>query len=587
MENPFQSKIFTPIPSSNDHMFGSSSWHSPVRPDVLELYLKLTDYDTDKTNYLVSGFYYGFSIGHDGLLNNCIVENDSSISQLKDEALSKVLKEVSLKRIAGPFDAIPDEFKDDFHTSPCKIIPKKDPGSYRLLHNLSFPYDGSSINCNIDDEKKRVTYESIIDAIKKICELLPGASLAKEDILDAFRLLPKHPTEFKKLFFSIGDQIFCDLAGSMGCSSICKMFEEVSSALHHIFLNVHKLLFRFCTFPIPRSLQNSHSLLMRQQPSAVMESNGNLSHMVDDFLFINSSHRACEQDVANFHQLCQDLGIPIALHKSSRPDTSVIFLGFTLDTIAQTASLPRDKIAQYSADIKAFLECRRFPLKTCQALAGKLSFASAVVPARAFLRRLFDFIRSYEDQVQFAFLSRELKADLITWLQFLDEYNGTTFYRLSDPFVDTGIHIASDACDFGFGAIYGKKWIQGIYPVDCKNVNINCKELFPVIVMVELFGPTWANSIVRLHTDNMSTMVAVNKQTSKSASMMVLIRRLVMLLVKFNIHLRSQHVAGALNILPDLISRFRVSTTLLNEYNMDLHPTDIPQSLWPVSSTFK
>ena len=51
----------------------------------------------------------------------------------------------------GPFDNPP--FKK-FHVSPIKLHKKTEPGKFRLIHNLSWPYDETSVNGGIDEKYK-------------------------------------------------------------------------------------------------------------------------------------------------------------------------------------------------------------------------------------------------------------------------------------------------------------------------------------------------------------------------------------------------------------------------------------------------
>ena len=78
--------------------------------------------------------------------------------------------------------------------SPIGIVPKKEPGKYRLIHHLSFPY-GDSVNDGIPREYTSVLYASIQDAIKLIQLHGPGCFLAKTDRESAFKIVPVHPSE--------------------------------------------------------------------------------------------------------------------------------------------------------------------------------------------------------------------------------------------------------------------------------------------------------------------------------------------------------------------------------------------------------
>jgi len=66
----------------------------------------------------------------------------------------KLEKELRFGRIAGPFDASP---LPSLHISPLDLIPKKTPGEFRLIPNLSLPY-GNSVNSHIPKAASSVHY---------------------------------------------------------------------------------------------------------------------------------------------------------------------------------------------------------------------------------------------------------------------------------------------------------------------------------------------------------------------------------------------------------------------------------------------
>ena len=43
-------------------------------------------------------------------------------------------------------------------------------------------------------------------------------------------------------------------------------------------------------------------------------------------------------------QLCNDLGVPLALEKVEGPSTTISFLGILLDTVRMDIRLPEDKL---------------------------------------------------------------------------------------------------------------------------------------------------------------------------------------------------------------------------------------------------
>ncbi|XP_044155462.1 keratin, type I cuticular Ha4-like [Bufo gargarizans] len=76
--------------------------------------------------------------------------------------------------------------------SSAGLVPKKENNSYRLIHNLSFPKDGS-LNDTINKEWSTVHYATLDMALSMLRKAGRNAQLAKTDIKSAFRLLPINP----------------------------------------------------------------------------------------------------------------------------------------------------------------------------------------------------------------------------------------------------------------------------------------------------------------------------------------------------------------------------------------------------------
>ncbi|KAJ1166543.1 hypothetical protein NDU88_006943 [Pleurodeles waltl] len=113
------------------------------------------------------------------------------------------------------------------------VVPKKDPGPFGLIHNLTAPR-GASVNEAIDPVLCSVRYATVDQALERLRVLGRGTLLAKTDIEAAFRLLPVHPEDYHLLRFN-GDY-FYDKCMPMGCSVSCSYFEQFSSALQWIFI---------------------------------------------------------------------------------------------------------------------------------------------------------------------------------------------------------------------------------------------------------------------------------------------------------------------------------------------------------------
>ena len=103
--------------------------------------------------------------------------------------LDLIANESQLGRIAGPFDHQP--FKQ-MHISPISIQPTKDSSKFRLIQDLSYPYNHLSVNGLIDDDSASVNYASILQAISMIMSSGCGCLLAKT-YLFCLPPIPYHP----------------------------------------------------------------------------------------------------------------------------------------------------------------------------------------------------------------------------------------------------------------------------------------------------------------------------------------------------------------------------------------------------------
>jgi hypothetical protein len=120
---------------------------------------------------------------------------------------------------------------------------------------------------------------------------------------------------------------------------------------------------------------------------------------------------------------------------------------------------------------------------------------------------------------------------------------------------------------------------------ESKEIGITILELYPIYVLIGVFGHKIRNSTILFHSDNTGVVEVINKQTSSSKVAMRIVRPLVLLLIKHNIGLRSVHVPGIENVVPDTISRFQETPEFLMQHGMQLHPEEIPHQF--KSSNFR
>lgn len=525
-------------------------YHPPVTPvKVKRLEYLLEHYDPCLKSFLTDGFSQGFRIGFLGERRAIDCINLKSALDQPDILKNKLDKEREAGRIAGPFNKPP--FKQ-LHCSPLGVVPKKNPGEFRIIHHLSYP-NGSSINDFIPEHQSSVKYASISDAITLIKQAGEGSFMAKTDIKSAFRIIPVHPDDQELLGMKIDNSYFFDRCLPMGCSSSCAIFEAFSTALE--WLSVNNL-----------------------GASGVV-------HILDDFLFIADKEDKCQADLDNFLRLCAFVGVPIAGEKTESPNTVLQFAGITLDTKLMEARLPEDKLHKCRTLLHTYLKRRKVTLKELQSLLGLLNFTcSVIVPGRAFLRRMIDLTKGVRRPYHRIKLNTEAKLDMKVWLGFLTDFNGRAFFRDDIWHTDIPIALFTDAAGSkGYGAVLANKWFFGAWPASWKVLNITILELFPIVVALRVWNTLLKNRNVLFYTDNAALVYIINQQTSKNRGVMVLIRDLVLTSLKYNIIFQAKHIPGINNTRADLISRFQVSQFKQITPEAEETPTIIPESLKPES----
>ena len=510
----------------------------------------LAGYDHSIVQFLSHGFTEGFLLHHEGPRYSCDAPNLLSAIQNPAIVDEKIAKELAAHRLAGPFSSPPFP---DFRISPLGLVPKKTEGEFRLIHHLSYP-KGSSLNEGISEEHSSVSYATVEDAIRNIKMVGPGCFLAKTDIKNAFRIIPIHPQDYNLLGIFWRGCYYYDRCMPMGCSSSCKTFETFSTAIEWI---------------AQQKLHIPHIL-----------------HLLDDFLIIAPTHSLCKNQLDLFLMLCRYLGVPMAPEKTVGPATTLTFAGIELDTVLMEARLPQEKLDKCRHLIAGFLIRRKVTLKEIQSLTGLLNFAcSVVVPGRAFLRRLIDLTIGIRDPSFKIRLSREVKADLLVWNDFLTEFNGRSIF-LSDQWCNSHqLKLYTDASGaLGFGAIFGNHWCYGEWPASWHGRNIAFLEFYPIVLSLHLWGHEMTNSRILFFTDNEALVHVINKQSCCDKELMFFVRKMVLVCLSHNICFKAKHIPGVQNKLADSLSRLQLQTfKQLAPPCMHQHPTPIPQHLQPAN----
>jgi hypothetical protein len=454
--------------------------------------------------------------------------------------------ELLAQRIAGPFLRPPF---DPFFISPLGLVPKKEHGKFRLIHDLSYSPDGA-VNDYIGSDDAAVQYE-ILDHVIDLIQLCgAGARIAKIDIESAFRIIPIHPDDWHLLGFSFDGAFYFDKCLPMGCRSSCAIFERFSSALQWVALN---------RLQIPY-----------------------ISHILDDFIFVGPPGTdVADRSLHQFLAFCHDCGIPIKDSKTVLPSTCVVAHGIELDTELRQARLPFDKLDRARDLLLQFKARKSVKLRELQSLLGLLNFACRVIsPGRPFLRRLINLTLHVNNPHHHIGLTNAARADIEAWLLFLSAFNGVAFFQEVDPRNSDSLKLYSDASGaLGFAAVFGHRWLAAAWPASWPDFHITTKELFPIVLLLEVWGPLLSQKRVLFFSDNLAVVHIINKQTCRDPTTMSLVRRLVIAAMKFNVLFKSSHIPGFSNVIADKLSRLSFQEARALAPWLDHAPTPIPAQL--------
>ena len=413
----------------------------------------------------------------------------------------------------------------------------------------------------------KVHYCDFNDAIKRCMEEGVCCFVAKSDMKSAFRNLGIKRNQWNLLILMAKNPLdgqiyyFIDKCLPFGAAISCSHFQRVSDAI--AFLATHR-------------------------------SKGKIPiNYLDDYFFAALMKSACNWQVQNFLDICQEIKFPVSMEKTFWGTNMLTFLGLLIDTIRQLVCIPADKVKRAQELIQVILPKKKTTVKELQKLCGFLNFlCKCIVPGRAFTRRLYANFNSRMKPHYHLNVTREMKSDLKMWEQFLLE--PTVYCR---PFLDFNTAFSAKELDWytdasgkiGIGGICGPNWFQQRWSEEFlhkKNPSIEYQELFAVTVSVLLWVEHYKNIRICLFCDNESVVAMINTSSTKCKNCMVLIRKIVLHSMIWNVRVFAKWISTDKNIFADALSRFQ-----MNRFWKDVEKqgkvvnafqTPIPTDLWPV-----
>ena len=155
---------------------------TPVNVPKLIGLLKEAEYDASEIDFLEKGFTEGFDIGYEGPQTQQSKADNIPITVGSETQLwNKLMKEVKLNRVAGPFSEIPFE---NYIQSPIGLVPKAGSDQTWLIFHLSYDCkkDGlKSVNFFMPKEKCTIKYKDLDHAVGMYLSLVEEALVEEEN----------------------------------------------------------------------------------------------------------------------------------------------------------------------------------------------------------------------------------------------------------------------------------------------------------------------------------------------------------------------------------------------------------------------
>ena len=494
---------------------------------------------------MLSDIRNGVSIGRPPAATVIESKNWPSALQFREQVSEVIRADLAAGKLLGPFVTPPFS---SYIVSPLGAFLKRDGRKIRLIHDLSYPSEGS-VNASIDPESYSLQYSSVDSAVAA-CRSLPAPYLSNIDLKDAYKAVGVAGGDWHLLGLKWslpgepGDYYFSKVL-SFGLRSAPALFDRVAEALERIM--------------------------------ALRGVSGTIIRYVDDFLLVGGSAESVGADLSAAVETARLAGFTIQSSKVTPPCRSLEFLGIVIDLDAGVLKISDERLEEVRGILAECSSLRVVSKRRLLKVIGKLAFAARVVrTGRAFLGRLIGLAKTAKALHHRVRLSPAAKADLAWWSSCIQSHNGTAILDV-DWSSGPVHHIFTDASDHGYGGVFGDQWLAMVYSGDGarpRDFSINWRELHAALKALATWAPDLANSKVIFHIDNQATCHILNKYYTPVPELMELVRAWCLLVEKHTISVAIVYINTKDNVLADALSRGDFSTFYQNHGGT-------PSRVWP------
>jgi Reverse transcriptase (RNA-dependent DNA polymerase) len=420
---------------------------------------------------------------------------------------------------------------DERFVSRAFLVPKKN-GGWRLVVDLRW--------LNSHCVKQSVQYETL-KSLRRFA--MRNAWMVSFDLQDGYYHLAIKEEDRKYFTFCVNGKCYRCVGLPFGWTASPRIFTKLMRPVVQALRNM--------ATPTPADGWSAHRKKRRRHTLRVLP-------YLDDFLLIAHTPAAAASAAFAAKQLLSSLGLSWNDSKCVwAPTQRLVHLGLEVDTrkgVFRVDDRRRNAIRNAARNLlcRASESARMVRVRDLAAFCGKaVSVQLAVLPARFYLRSLYDALitkTSWSSRVR---LSHRAIKDLQWWAQLPQRWNGRP---IELPSAEAELHV--DSSSYGWGAIFNSLFhAHGLWPVDSP-AHITLKELRAVRLALTSFRAHAADKCILVHEDNMAVVAALSGLCSRSPEMMAELRELWTLLTSERIELVCQYINTHVNP-ADPVSRIK------------------------------
>lgn len=278
---------------------------------------------------------------------------------------------------------------------------------------------------------------------------------------------------------------------------------------------------------------------------------------IDDSLWMAKTAQAVKETGSTVVNIFQQAGFQINEKKSSLQPTQLItFLGYVIDTVQMTVSLPREKVQQILKEIQNLLLQIQPKIRSVAHVIGLLVSAFPAVYQGPLHYRYLERdktkallqVQSYQGKMT---ISSESIMELKWWIQNLETHNGKPV-----QFQDPTIVITTDASKKGWGGEMNQHRVSGRWSSEETQFHINFLELKAVQFLLMTLANQVYGQNIQIQVDNKTAVAYLNHMGgTHSTSMNTLAKEIWEWAIVRKIHLTAVHIPGVENTNADFLSQ--------------------------------